>query len=45
MSKSLVTESAEELTGIAEKDIVTVKLLIDKKFHPEDYMYIRKCMP
>jgi len=39
MSKSLVTESAEELTGIAEKDIVTVKLLIDKKFHPEDYMY------
>jgi HEPN domain-containing protein len=39
MSKTLVTESAEELAGIAEKDIVTVKLLIDKKFYPEDYMY------
>jgi len=39
MDKSLVTESAEELTGMAEKDIVTVKLLIDKKFYPEDYMY------
>jgi HEPN domain-containing protein len=39
MSESLVTESAEELTGMAEKDIVNVKLLIDKKFYPEDYMY------
>jgi len=39
MSKTLVTESAEELTGMAEKDMVTVKLLIDKKFYPEDYMY------
>ena len=39
MDKSFVTESAEELTGMAEKDMVTVKLLIDKKFYPEDYMY------
>jgi HEPN domain-containing protein len=39
MNKSLVTESAEELTGMAERDIVNVKLLIDKKFYPEDYMY------
>jgi len=39
MSKSLVTESAEELTGMAERDIVNVKLLVDKKFYPEDYMY------
>ena len=43
MSKSLVTESAEELTGMAEKDIVNVKLLIDKKFYPEDYMYTVIC--
>jgi HEPN domain-containing protein len=39
MSKSLVTESAEELAGMAERDIVNVKLLVDKKFYPEDYMY------
>jgi len=39
MSKSFVTESAEELTGMAERDIVTVELLINKKFYPEDYMY------
>jgi len=39
MDKIFVTESADELTGMAEKDIVTVKLLIDKKFYPEDYMY------
>jgi HEPN domain-containing protein len=39
MNKLLVTESAEELTGMAERDIVTVKLLIEKKFYPEDYMY------
>ena len=38
MDKIFVTESADELTGMAEKDIVTVKLLIDKKFYPEDYM-------
>jgi HEPN domain-containing protein len=39
MSKSLVTESADELAGMAEKDMVTVKLLIEKIFYPEDYMY------
>jgi len=39
MDKLLVTESAEELTGMAERDMVNVKLLLDKKFYPEDYMY------
>jgi len=39
MSKSLVTESAEELTGMAERDIVTVEVLFNKQFYPEDYMY------
>ena len=39
MSKTLVTETADELTGMAEKDMVTVKLLIEEKFNPEDYMY------
>jgi HEPN domain-containing protein len=39
MSKSLVTESADELAGMAEKDMVTVKLLIEKIFYPEDYRY------
>jgi HEPN domain-containing protein len=39
MNKSLVTENPDELAGMAEKDMVTVKLLIEKKFYPEDYMY------
>jgi len=39
MNKLLVTETPDELAGMAEKDIVTVKLLIEKKFYPEDYMY------
>jgi len=39
MDKIFVTESADELAGMAEKDMVTVKLLIEKKFYPEDYMY------
>jgi HEPN domain-containing protein len=43
MNKSPVTETAEELTGMAERDIVNVKLLIDKKFYPEDYMYSVIC--
>ena len=43
MNKSLVTETAEELIGMAERDIVNVKLLIDKKFYPEDYMYSVIC--
>jgi len=39
MDKSFVTETPEELTGMAERDMVNVEVLIDKKFHPEDYMY------
>jgi len=39
MSKSLVTESPEELTSKAEKDIMTVNVLFAQKFHPEDIMY------
>jgi len=39
MAKSLVTESPEELTGMAERDIVNIEVLTGKIFHPEDYMY------
>jgi len=39
MSKSLVTESADMLCHKAEKDILNVKVLSDKKFYPEDLMY------
>ena len=39
MSKSLVTESADMLCNKAEKDILNVKVLSDKKFYPEDLMY------
>jgi len=39
MGKTLVTESAEELTGMAERDMVNVEVLINKQFYPEDYMY------
>jgi len=43
MGKALVTESADELTGMAERDMVNVNLLINKKFYPEDYMYSIIC--
>jgi len=39
MSKSLVTESPDELTSKAEKDIMNVNVLLAQKFHPEDLMY------
>jgi len=39
MSKSLVTESADMLCHKAEKDILTVKVLSDEIFYPEDLMY------
>jgi len=39
MSKSLVTESADMLCNKAEKDVLTVKVLSDKNFYPEDLMY------
>ena len=39
MSKSLVTESADMLCHKAEKDILTVNVLSNKDFYPEDLMY------
>jgi HEPN domain-containing protein len=39
MGKSLVTETPDELISNAERDIMTVKVLISKKFHPADLMY------
>ena len=39
MSKSLVTESADMLCHKAEKDILTVNVLSDKIFYPENLMY------
>ena len=39
MGKSFVTETPEELISNAERDIMNVKVLISKKFHPADLMY------
>jgi len=39
MSKSLVTESPEELVFKAEKDVMTVNVLSAQEFYPEDLMY------
>jgi len=39
MDKSLVTETADVLAEKAEKDIITIKALLAKKFYPEDLMY------
>jgi len=39
MIKSLVTESADMLCHKAEKDILTVNVLSNEKFYPEDLMY------
>jgi HEPN domain-containing protein len=39
MGKSLVTETPDELISNAERDIMTVKVLISQKFHPADLMY------
>ena len=39
MSKSLVTESADMLCHKAEKEILTVNVLSDKIFYPENLMY------
>jgi len=43
MSKSFVTESAEELYAIAEMDIKTVDSLLTKPKYPEDQMYTIIC--
>ena len=39
MDKSPVTETPDELISKAEKDILTIKVLLPQKFHPEDLMY------
>jgi len=39
MNKLLVTETADMLCYKAEKDIMTVRVLHTKNFHPEDLMY------
>jgi len=39
MGNSIVTESPDELTSKAEKDIMNVNVLLAQKFHPEDLMY------
>ena len=39
MDKSFVTETAEGLLFSAEKDILSIEVLLSKKFHPEDTMY------
>ena len=43
MDKSLVTETPDELLDKAEKDIATIKVLLPKKFYPEDMMYDIMC--
>jgi HEPN domain-containing protein len=43
MDKSLVTETADELKINAERDIITIKVLLQKKFYPEDLMYKPIC--
>ncbi|MDR0322551.1 MAG: HEPN domain-containing protein [Treponema sp.] len=43
MNRSLVTETPDELLMNAERDIITVQVLLSKKFYPEDMMYIPIC--
>ena len=39
MDKSLVTETPDELLSNAERDILTIEVLLPKKYYPEDLMY------
>jgi len=39
MSKSLVTESPDELISKAEKDVISVNVLFAQEFYPDDLMY------
>jgi HEPN domain-containing protein len=43
MDKSLVTETPDELLSNAEKDIINVKVLLQKKFYPENLMFSPIC--
>jgi HEPN domain-containing protein len=43
MDKSFVTETADQLLNSAEKDIVTIDVLLSKRFYPEDMMYDIMC--
>ena len=44
MSKSFVTETPDELISNAERDILTVNILLSKKFYPADLMYNVICL-
>jgi HEPN domain-containing protein len=39
MDKSFVTEIPDDLLDKAEKDLMTIKVLLSQKFYPEDLMY------
>ena len=39
MDKLLVTETPDDLLSNAEKDILTIKVLLPKQYYPEDLMY------
>lgn len=39
MNKSLVTETPDELFDKAEKDLISVNVLLSTKYYPEDRMY------
>ena len=43
MSKSIVTETSDELISKAEKDVINVKVLSAQKFYPENLMYDITC--
>ena len=44
MAKSFVTETPDELISNAERDIISVKVLLSKKFYPSDLMYNVICL-
>jgi len=43
MGKNLVTENSSELLINAERDIASLKVLLSRKYYPEDFMYIPIC--
>ena len=43
MSRGKVSETPDELLINAERDIISIDVLLQKKFYPEDLMYIPMC--
>ena len=43
MDRSYVKESPDELLINAERDIASLKVLLSKKYYPENFMYIPIC--